>query len=173
MEHFFQESPTLANQYDDDHVLRRFLARHIPADARAEIEPDLHRFGERVVTDVLAMGEDAHAHEPELVQFDPWGRRIDKIETARGWHDLERVSAEEGLVSIGYERRFGPLSRLYQFAKLYLFNPSSATYSCPLAMSDGAARLIEVMGDEELLAGGVPPIDDCAILRSSGPAVSG
>jgi putative acyl-CoA dehydrogenase len=55
-------------------------------------------------------------------------------------------------VAIGYERHFGDLSRVYQFAKLYLFNPSSATYSCPLAMSDGAARLIEVMDDKELLA---------------------
>jgi putative acyl-CoA dehydrogenase len=153
MNEFFQDPPALGNQYDDDHVLRRYLTRHIPADELAEIEPDLQRFGGRVVGDILAMGEDAHAHEPQLVQFDPWGRRIDHIETARGWQELDRVSAEEGLIAIGYERKFGPLSRLYQFAKLYLFNPSSATYSCPLAMTDGAARLIEVMADEELLYG--------------------
>jgi len=153
MANFFQDPPVLANQYDDDHVLRRYLARRLPGDLLAEIEPDLHRFGGRVVGDVLAMGEDAHAHEPQLVQFDPWGRRIDRIDTARGWHDLEVVSAEEGLIAIGYERKQGTLSRIYQFAKLYLFNPSSATYSCPLAMTDGAARLIEVMGDEELVAG--------------------
>ena len=66
---------------------------------------------------------------------------------------MERVSAEEGLIAIGYQRKYGSLSRLYQFAKLYLFNPSSATYSCPLAMTDGAARLMEVIGDEELLTG--------------------
>ncbi|MGH7625050.1 MAG: acyl-CoA dehydrogenase family protein, partial [Gemmatimonadaceae bacterium] len=33
-----------------------------------------------------------------------------------------------------------------QFARLYLFAPSSATYSCPLAMSDGAARCLELYG---------------------------
>ncbi|HEY4310389.1 MAG TPA: acyl-CoA dehydrogenase family protein [Pirellulales bacterium] len=153
MANFFQDAPVLANQYDDDHVLRRFLTRRLPAEMLAEIEPDLHRFGQRVASDVLAMGEDAHAHEPELVQFDPWGRRIDRIDTAQGWQDLERVSAEEGLIAIGYERKLGALSRIYQFAKLYLFNPSSATYSCPLAMTDGAARLIEVMRDKELQAG--------------------
>ncbi len=106
MAHFFQDPPVLRNQYDDDHVLRRYLTRRLPRDMLAEIEPDLHRFGQRVVTDVLAMGEDAHAHEPELVQFDPWGRRIDRIDTARGWHELERVSAEEGLIAIGYERKY-------------------------------------------------------------------
>lgn len=35
-------------------------------------------------------------------------------------------------------------SRLHQMAKLYLFGPSSGLYTCPLAMTDGAARLIEV-----------------------------
>ena len=35
-------------------------------------------------------------------------------------------------------------SRLYQAAKLYLFNPSSGLYSCPLAMTDGAAKIIQV-----------------------------
>lgn len=35
-------------------------------------------------------------------------------------------------------------SRLYQAAKLFLFSPSSGLYSCPLAMTDGAANTIEV-----------------------------
>ena len=35
-------------------------------------------------------------------------------------------------------------SRLYQMSKLYLFSPSSGLYSCPLAMADGAAQIIEV-----------------------------
>jgi alkylation response protein AidB-like acyl-CoA dehydrogenase len=33
-------------------------------------------------------------------------------------------------------------------ARLYLFHPSSAVYSCPLAMTDGAARFLELYGDE-------------------------
>lgn len=35
-------------------------------------------------------------------------------------------------------------SRIYQAAKLFMFSPSSGLYSCPLAMTDGAARTIEV-----------------------------
>jgi putative acyl-CoA dehydrogenase len=153
MNGFFQDPPRLANQYTDDRLLRDYLRRRLPLDMLEEIEPDLRRFGERVVGDVAEFGADAEAHPPRLIQFDPWGRRIDRIEVAEGWRALDRISAEEGLVAIGYERRFGPLSRIYQFAKLYLFNPSSAIYSCPLAMTDGAARLIEVHGDEDLWAG--------------------
>ena len=40
-------------------------------------------------------------------------------------------------------------SRIYQFAKLYLF-AAVTIFSCPLAMTDGAARLTEVHGDEFL-----------------------
>lgn len=149
MNGFFQDPPRLSNQYTDDSLLREFLRRKFAATLR-QIEPDLVRFGQRVVEDIAAWGDDAEASEPRLVQFDPWGRRIDRIEVSRGWQELDRISAEEGLVAIGYERAFGPLSRLYQFAKLYLFNPSSSTYTCPLAMTDGAARLIEVHGDDAL-----------------------
>ena len=35
-------------------------------------------------------------------------------------------------------------SRLYQAAKLFLFAPSSGMYSCPLAMTDGAANITQV-----------------------------
>ena len=33
---------------------------------------------------------------------------------------------------------------MHQYVKLYLFSASSGLYSCPLAMTDGAAKLIMV-----------------------------
>ena len=150
---FFQDGPQLTNQYESDRVLREFLAASLPDDVMADVEPDLHRFGQRVVDDVAALAEQAERHEPRLVSYDAWGQRVDQIETSPAWSALDRVSAEEGIVAIGYERAHGEYSRLHQFAKMYLFNPSSAIYTCPLAMTDGAARAIEVHGDEFLKAG--------------------
>jgi len=150
---FFQDPPQLGNQYTDDSLLRSHLRRLLPVEVLGDVEPDLIRFGQRVVEDIPLLAADAETHPPRLVPFDPWGRRIDQIEVAAGWQALDRISAEEGLVAIGYERRYGAVSRLVQFAKLYLFNPSSAVYTCPLAMADGAARLIEVHGGDSLLQG--------------------
>lgn len=147
---FFQAQAELRNQYDADWLLQSYLKRVLPAEVLNEIQPDLQRFGGRVVGDIYNWGEDAEANNPRLVQFDAWGRRIDKIEVSAGWEQLRRVSAEEGLVAIGYERKYGEYSRIYQFAKLMLFNPSSATYMCPLAMTDGAARVLEVYASEDL-----------------------
>jgi hypothetical protein len=62
------------------------------------------------------------------------------------WKEQKKVSATEGLIAIAYEKEFDIYSRLYQAAKLYLYQPSSGLYSCPLAMTDGAAKTIEVLG---------------------------
>ena len=115
---------------------------------RAEIEPDLQRLGHRAATDILALGEEAEKNPPRHVPYDGWGQRVDRIETSDAWRDLDRISAAEGIVATAYERAHGALSRIDQFARLYLFAPSSALYSCPLAMTDGAARFLEAHGDD-------------------------
>jgi hypothetical protein len=72
-----------------------------------------------------------------------------------GWKKLEAAAAEEGIVASGYERKFGVESRLFQAALLYLYHPSSAIFSCPLAMTDGAAKVIELFGsvDQKTIKG--------------------
>ncbi|HLN29397.1 MAG TPA: acyl-CoA dehydrogenase family protein [Gemmataceae bacterium] len=156
MSQFFQEGPQLANQYDDDRVLQSFLRRKLPSDVFTEIEPGLRRLGERAVTDILALGDAAEAAPPRHVPYDPWGRRIDRIDVSRAWQELERISAEEGIVASAYERRHGAYSRIHQFARLYLFGASSAVYTCPLAMTDGAARILELHGDLWLRSNPLP-----------------
>jgi alkylation response protein AidB-like acyl-CoA dehydrogenase len=148
MPEFFQDSPHLANQYEDDALLRAYLHWRLPAKMLAEIEPSLHRLGHRAATDILALGEAAESSPPRHIPFDAWGRRIDRIETNDAWHELDHISATEGIVATAYERAHGSFSRIDQFARLYLFAPSSALYSCPLAMTDGAARFLQVHGDE-------------------------
>ena len=148
MTEFVQDAPVLGNQYDDDAVLRAYLRWRLPPKILERIEPGLRQLGHRAATDILALGEKAEASPPRHVPFDAWGQRIDLIETSEAWGELDRISAAEGIVATAYERTHGPLSRIDQFARLYLFAPSSALYSCPLAMTDGAARFLEVHGDE-------------------------
>ncbi|MBL90442.1 MAG: acyl-CoA dehydrogenase [Myxococcales bacterium] len=147
---FFQEPPQLANQYTTDRALRLLLERCLPQDVLGAVQGDLENFGLRVTDDILDLCLAAQAQEPRLQQFDAWGNRIDEIHVSDAWKALGAIAAQEGLVALAYERPHGAASRICQAAKLYLFNPSSAIYTCPLAMSDGAARLIEVHGDATL-----------------------
>lgn len=150
MNDFFQEEPTLGNQYLSDKLFKSYINKNIPSEFLNEIEKDLEHLGNRVISDILEISKEAESNLPVHVPFDPWGKRIDKINVSKAWEKLDKISAEEGMISIGYERKYNEFSRIYQFAKLYLFNPSSAIYTCPLAMTDGAAKLIEVYGNDNL-----------------------
>lgn len=144
---FHQMPPSLVNEYTEDEWLQDYLTAYLPADMMASVQPDLVRFGKEAATTLMDYAIACEKNPPQLISFDAWGNRIDEIKTAPEWKKLEEVAAREGLVAIGYERKFAEYSRLYQFVKVYLYTPSSAIYSCPLAMSDGAARLIENYGD--------------------------
>ncbi|PFX21526.1 putative acyl-CoA dehydrogenase AidB [Stylophora pistillata] len=141
---FFQEAPRFGNQFKGDPFLQSYLKRVLPYEVLQEILPDLQHFGHRVATDINSMGRECELQPPKLEHFDAWGQRVDNIQTCQGWRQLHDVSAEEGLISIPYERKYGQWSRIYQAAKLFLFSPSSGLYSCPLAMTDGAAKSIKV-----------------------------
>lgn len=140
---FFQDKPVLKNPFLEDALLRGYLRRHLPHEA---VFSDLCVFGERLAKEVDGWGRECEATPPKLVHFDPWGRRVDNIVTSQSWHRMKDLSAKEGLVAIGYERAHGEWSRVYQMSKLYLYSPSSGLYTCPLAMTDGAAKVIQSLG---------------------------
>ncbi|XP_061624138.1 acyl-CoA dehydrogenase family member 11-like isoform X3 [Phyllopteryx taeniolatus] len=140
---FFQDRPVLKNPFLEDALLRGYLRRHLPQEA---VFADLCAFGKRVVTEVDLWGRECEVTPPRLTHFDPWGRRVDHIVTSPAWKRMKVLSAEEGLVAIAYEKRFGEWSRVYQMSKLYIFSPSSGLYTCPLAMTDGAAKVIQSIG---------------------------
>lgn len=151
MSNFFQSPPEFKNPFLQDELLQNVLKRFLTSDQYKKVEKDLTRFGARLCDDILKMSIDVEENPPKLISFDPWGRRLDHIQTAKGWSELDQVSAQEQLISLGYQRPYQHLSRLVQFSKIFLFHPSSAFYSCPLAMTDGAAKLIECLGKPENL----------------------
>lgn len=104
----------------------------------------------RCATELLALSGEMETSQPYLIQYDSWGERIDKLVTCKEWNAQHGVSAEEGLIATGYERQWGARNRIVQFAKMYLFTPSSGLYNCPLAMSDGAARLCALLLDDSI-----------------------
>src|SRR5690606_2522172 len=153
---FIQPAPTLGNQYDEDRVLRSLVRRLLPPEILDEIQPELRELGGLSGGELYRMQLDDRMSEPRLTQWTAWGERIDRIELTPVWRHAERLAAERGIVATAYERRHGPLSRIHQFALAYLFTPSTDLYSCPLAMSDGAARTLLDAGAAALVERAVP-----------------
>lgn len=152
---FIQEPPRLANPYDDDRAFRALLGRRLPAEVLGAIEPELRDLGDEVAAwwpEQVAQ----HAIEPRHVPWDAWGNRIDAVELSDFWRRAPALAARWGLVAAGYEPRFGEHARVHQFALAYLFTASSEIYSCPLAMTDGAARCLLASGNRALIERAVP-----------------
>ena len=153
---FIQAPPELGNQYTADRALRSYLSRALPADVRAGIEPELTAMGERAGGELYRFQLADRGNEPVLTQWDAWGNRVDRIEVSPLWREAERIAAGQGLIAIAYERRHGQYSRVHQFALAYLFTPSTDLYSCPLAMTDGAAKALIAAGNQALIERAVP-----------------
>ncbi|XP_060541118.1 acyl-CoA dehydrogenase family member 11-like isoform X1 [Pantherophis guttatus] len=140
------EAPRIGNLYLEDPLLQGYLRAHLPAQVFAEVNVDLERFGARLRDEIYSLGRECELNPPRLLHFDAWGQRVDQVTTCPAWKRLKDISAEESLVAEGYKRRYSCWSRVYQAAKLYLFIFSSACYTSPLAMTDGAAKVIESLG---------------------------
>ncbi len=153
---FFQSPPTLGNQYDDDRVLRSYLLRTLPADMLRDIEPALREMGELSGGPFHDLQLRDRLNEPRLTQWDAWGHRIDRVEVSPLWQAAARLAAEKGLIATAYERAHGELSRVHHFALTYLFEPSSDVYTCPLAMTDGAAKTLLAHGNRALVDRALP-----------------
>ena len=155
---FFQDGPRLHDEWADDLVLQRHLERVLPPDVLTEITPSLAEMGQLAAGELheLSRAMDRRENEPRLKTFDAWGRRVDDIEVAPQWERIGRYAATHGVVATGYERAHGEHSRLHQFALAYLYGPSSALYSCPLAMTDGAAKTLLHHGDQDLVDRALP-----------------
>ncbi|KZT23442.1 hypothetical protein NEOLEDRAFT_1157320 [Neolentinus lepideus HHB14362 ss-1] len=147
----FQQTPyTEGNPYAADPALPSLLRRLFPRSILEEIEPDLRRFGDEILTTVRSIRE--RAASPQLTQYDHWGRRVDELHLSEGWRELIALSQREGIIGIFYERQYGELSRVYGFTKMLMATGDTQTVFCPLSMTDGCARVIELQGTSAMKA---------------------
>lgn len=153
---FVQDAPRLSNPFNADRVLRSWLRRHIGPRDLPDWERELGAFGTLIERELYPQQLAELDQEPVLVQFDAWGQRVDQIRLTPLWQRLKGVAAHYGLVATGYERELGVLARVRQFAMVYLFTAASDIYSCPLAMTDGAARALLDSKNDKLIARAVP-----------------
>ncbi|UXI67463.1 acyl-CoA dehydrogenase family protein [Tahibacter amnicola] len=152
---FVQPAAELGNQYRDDRVLRSYLKRTLAADSLRMIEQDLHWLGEHAA--VAWQRELRRSRsEPVHTPWDPTGTRVDRIELTPAWQESRTIAAERGLVAAAYGSPLGDQGRVHQFAMVYLHHVASAIFTCPLAMTDGAATCLTASGNKRLIERALP-----------------
>ncbi len=153
---FFQGPPQLRNPYDEDPVLASYVRRKLGGGEHGPaLEAELRELGE-VAIEYYGMSLADRDNEPVLTQWDAWGQRIDHIEVSPLWKDAQRLASHHGMVAAAYEPTHGAGARIHQFAVVLVLGPSLDLYSCPLAMTDGAARTLLASGNAALINAYVP-----------------
>jgi alkylation response protein AidB-like acyl-CoA dehydrogenase len=146
MARFVQPLPDLPDVYADDAVLTSWLRRLLGEDGLAAADGPLKALAAEVMGPLRAAQRDAESHPPVLHRYDAWGARIDHVEVSPGWERLRVAAAEHAVVATPYlggaRERWGARARVVQHALLHLYGPESATFTCPVAMADGAAALL-------------------------------
>ncbi|BGP33463.1 hypothetical protein JCM10296v2_005265 [Rhodotorula toruloides] len=154
VEQGFQQTPlVLPLPYTSDHALQSLLGRTLPHSVHGKVDDELRHFERRIagpIRDLASVADTLPSSiEPSVTQFDQWGQRVDKLHTSTSWQRLKGIAAEEGLVGIAFEREEAEFSRTRVFAKSYLFAPDGLYVGCPLSMTDGCARVLELVGTEQ------------------------
>lgn len=151
-EGFLQSPPQPGNMFASDQALRAALGRMLPADVLASHMGRWLEMGDASDTLLRPLGEQAEANPPKLRAYDAWGRRIDRVEVCDAWNTLLKIAAEWGLIAAAYERKEAEYSRVVQAVNIQIFGPWSAVATCPLAMTDGCARIMETWGRDMAVA---------------------
>ncbi len=138
--------PVLPDVYAEDPILRSWLQRLLGDEGFTNAEGPLKALATEVMGPLRAAHVDAEAHPPVLHRYDGWGGRVDRVEVSAGWERQRVAAAEHAVVAMPYlpdaRERWGARARVVQHALLHLYSPESATFSCPVAMADGAAALL-------------------------------
>jgi acyl-CoA dehydrogenase len=153
---FIQAPPQLGNTFATDRLLTSLIDRAFTGADRDEITAELSDLGDLAGGHFYQLSLADRKNEPVHTPWDAWGNRIDHIEVSPLWKQAARLAAERGLVAAGYDHRRGALARLDQFARVHVIGPSLDLYTCPLAMTDGAARTLRDSGNQALIERALP-----------------
>ncbi|MEA2433791.1 MAG: hypothetical protein QOG54_1248 [Actinomycetota bacterium] len=103
--------------------------------------------------ETLALAARAESEPPKLTHYSAWGERIDDIRVSDAYLELGRIGVTAGVTALPYEDfGLGESARVVWAGLMLLWGPSSALYSCPVAMTDGAARTLLLHGSAEDIA---------------------
>jgi alkylation response protein AidB-like acyl-CoA dehydrogenase len=150
---FLQEGPQLAHPWHSDRWLHGLLDRVLPAERRAALDADLAALGDYAQMAWQRAGESSR-RKPVLTPWDAWGRRVDRIELTPAWLEGPHLTTRHAVLAAGHAP--GEYARLEEFARVYLYHVASEFYTCPLAMTDGAATAIKASGNAALIERALP-----------------
>ena len=129
------------NWWEDDEPFRRALAARADPEDLGRARPLLEEMGRLAPTFFAPRARVADRHRPVLERYDRAGARVDRVVYHPAYEEMTRAAYGFGLVRPSDGR--GALPGLVKFALGYLFSQADSGLYCPVACTDGVARILE------------------------------
>ena len=150
-----------SNFYATDASLRDLIGLHLEPDLAAHLEPHLDALGHEAANALDEAAFLADRHPPQLHHRDRFGRNAQRVEyhpayeameqAAFGRFGLHAMSHRGGV--LGWSKPFPAVAK---HAFTFLFNQAEFGLGCPINLTDSAAHIIRLFGDEALKAALLP-----------------
>jgi acyl-CoA dehydrogenase len=150
---FLQDAPQLSHPYRGDRLLIGLLDRVFPSKRRAALDADLDALADYAQM-AFERSSRSTRRKPVLMQWDAWGRRVDRVELTTAWQEGPQLTTRHAILASGHENH--EHARLEEFARAYVYHVASEFYTCPLAMTDGATTALKASGNASLIDRALP-----------------
>lgn len=157
-----RQTATGPNYYHADPTFQALMQEALGPEVLAWARPLLEDMGRMAAQDIVPLAEEANQNPPVLVQYDANGNRIDEVKIHPSYRELTRLAYGAGLGGMFYEpdlrKRHGYVPHSLVFGLGYLFAQAEQGLYCPICMTEGSARLVDLFGDADLKAKYLPGI---------------
>lgn len=138
------------NIFRQDAFLQGMCRRYINKELYLLISCHLETLGEVIPKTLAEISSLADKNPPKLQRQDIFGQRIDKLVCSPYWQQIKIFAHQQRLIATGYDKKLENYKRVSQAALQILFSAYSSNLSCPIAMTDGAIKVLQNFAPAEI-----------------------
>lgn len=142
-----------SNFYESDKIFRNYLANEISGEGMNYMREKLNYTGKKAAGKMNEWSLLADKKGPVLVKRNFFGETINEIDFHPAYWELMKVAVKSEMFRVKWQpalrEKFKKETQRLGFAAGYLFAMSESGQYCPLCMTDGVARLIDLFCDAD------------------------
>ncbi|MES2286174.1 MAG: acyl-CoA dehydrogenase family protein [Bacteroidota bacterium] len=141
------------NFYHSDKIFGNYFKKNSSPNGFAYMADKLDFIGKEAAGKMNELSLLADKLGPELVKRNSFGETINEIRFHPAYWDLMKIAVKSEMFRVKWEpslrEKFNNEKQLLGFASGYIYGLSECGQFCPLCMTDGVARLIDLFCDDE------------------------
>lgn len=142
-----------ANFYESDQILKHYVRKNVSAKGLAFMQDKLQYIGKEAAGRMNELSLTADKQGPVLMKRNAFGETVNEIKFHPSYWELMKIAVQSGMFRVkwepGLQAQFKHEGHRLGFAAGYLFAMSESGQYCPLCMTDGVARLIDLFSTDE------------------------